>query len=125
MVNNIIAKIRRTNTEEFIWIVYFFLVGANLYATELRKDNITKEDSTITKKSYQISTATLVIAFLIYVYFVYITYEDVKKFKREMNKRETYLSELALIGAILFLVGGGIAIYVLYNHSLDDDIALI
>ena len=40
MVNNIIAKIRRTNTEEFIWIVYFFLVGANLYATELRKDNI-------------------------------------------------------------------------------------
>lgn len=125
MVNSVIAKINRTNAEEFIWIVYFFLIGANLYATEVKKDNINKEDPKQSKKVSKIFLTTLSIAFLIYIYFVYVNYEDIKKYKKEMNKKEVYLSELSLIGAILFLVGGAIGIYVLYNHSLDEDIALI
>ena len=74
------------------------------------------------KKYKTINITIFVVALFIYVYFVFINYEDVATLKKEVTKKEVILTHASLIAALLFLIGGIIALFVEINRTsgLDD-----
>ena len=70
-------------------------------------------------KYKNINTTILIVAFFIYLYYVILSYDALKNGKYSFN------SFLRLVGAILFLVAGGIYVYADYssnNESVDIEI---
>ena len=76
------------------------------------------------KKNYQIykqiNITIFVVAFFIYLYFLYRNYKNVSELKKTIsNNKKVLYAQLNLIAAILFLVGG---ILYLYTESNDIDV---
>ena len=78
------------------------------------------------KKFKLINITIFIVAFFIYFYFVIINYQDINSLKKEATKKEVITSHVALIAALLFLVGGIINIWVELNRDTpDEDVGII
>lgn len=125
MVNDVLIKLKRLDENDFIWLVYIFIILANLYSDNIAKKDLINSSNVNDNKVNNINLITLVIAFLIYLFFVFRNYKDLEEYKNKLNCKTLKLAEIRLVGSILFLVGGAIAIYVTYKKGIDDEIALI
>jgi len=113
------VKLRDIRIENFIWIVYLFISAAALLSNYFETDYIktkNKKDYYIYKK---INITIFIIAFFIYLYFLYRNYKNVSELKKTIsNNKKVLYSQINLIAAILFLIGG---ILYLYTESNDID----
>lgn len=109
---NINARLNRVKNEDLVWIIYFFIIIAALYSNSLEKDYYLTNNTSIFKKSKNINTIILTVAFFIYLYFVLIDTEDLSQMEKNFNNKEYCLRYAHLIAALLFLIGGFIFIIV-------------
>ena len=119
------AKLQATAIEDIIWIIYFFIIIANLYSNYLERDYIKNKNPQSRVLFKNINKAVLIIAFLIYLYFVYQSYDSVKNLKNNTSDKQVFLTNLTLISAILFLIAGALNIFIDNNSIYDDEIGLI
>lgn len=119
---NIGIKLQRIRNEDMIWIVYLFIAIAAIISDKFERDFILTNDKMAKKKYRIINITVLTIVLFIYIYFVFINYEDVATLKKEVTKKEVILTHASLIAALLFLIGGIIALFVEINRTsgLDD-----
>lgn len=124
-MNNIYQKIRETQIEDIIWIVYFFIIVANLYSNYLQRDYIKNHNKRSRNLFRNINMYVLIIAFFIYIYFVFLSYKSVQNLRKDATDKKVFLTNLTLISAILFLIGGALNIFIQKNSVTDDEIGLI
>lgn len=117
---NIGVKLQRINTEDFIWVIYFFIALAAIISDNYEKNFLLTKNPESKKRFKTINITIFIVALFIYVYFVFINYEDIKALKRDASKKEVLNQHLSLISALLFLVGGAIALYVELNGDAQD-----
>ena len=125
MNKSIAQKIRETEIEDIIWIVYLFIIAANLYSNYLERDYIKNNNPQSRDLFRKINKYVLIVAFIIYLYFVYQSYDSVKNLKENASDKKVFLTNLTLITAILFLIAGGINIFIQNNSVFDDEIGLV
>lgn len=125
MNNSIKEKLQKTAIEDIIWLIYLFIIGANLYSNYLQRDYIQNHNIQSRDLFRNINKYVLIIAFFIYLYFVYDSYESVKNLKENASQKKTFLTNLTLISAILFLIAGALNIFIDNNSTTDDEIGLI
>ncbi len=125
MTNTILNRLKGTNIRDIIWIVYFFLIIANLYSDYLQRDYICNHNLKSRDLFRNINKYVLIVAFFIYLYFVYDSYESIKNLQNNASDKKVFLTHLALISAILFLIAGALNIFIQNNSITDDDIGLI
>ena len=125
MKNTIAQKLRETAIEDIIWIVYLFIIGANLYSNYLERDYIKNHNLQSRDLFRNINKYVLIVAFIIYLYFVYQSYESIKNLKNNASNKKVFLTNLTLISAILFLIAGALNIFIQNNSGFDDEIGLI
>lgn len=113
-------KLQRINTEDFIWVIYFFIALFAIISDTYEKKFLINNDKKAQKTYKTINITIFIVALFIYVYFVFINYQDVNEFKREASKKEVLNQHLSLISALLFLVGGAIALYVELTGDTPD-----
>lgn len=118
------VKLRDIQIENFIWIIYLFISAAallsNYYESDYLKTNNIKEYK-IYKK---INITIFIIAIFIYLYFLYKNYKNVTELKKTIsNNKEVLYSEINLIAAILFLVGGILYLYT-ESNNIDTEIGI-
>ncbi|MDE5539283.1 MAG: hypothetical protein K2J20_02210, partial [Bacilli bacterium] len=119
------VKLQRLKQEDWIWIIYFFIVIGALLSNHFERKFLFSENGEDQKKFKLLNIAIFCVAFFIYLYFVLINYEDVMSLKREATKKEVITSHVALIAAILFLVGGALNIWVELNQDTPpEDVGL-
>ena len=70
-MNDISKKLKRLRNEDFIWIVYFFIVVFALYSNKLDRDYLLKKDNEAYKREKYINITIFFIAFFIYLYFLF------------------------------------------------------
>lgn len=123
---NIGFKLKRIKEENFIWLIYFFIIIAALLSNAY-EEYFLKTNNYHNQKIYQTLNITIFcVAFFIYLYFVIITYEDVEQLKKTSTKKEVINAHLKLIAALLFLVAGGIALYAeLTKDTPDTDLGIV
>lgn len=122
---NIGVKLNRLNQEDFIWIIYAFIVLAALYSNNLERDYYTKHEKKAFYKQKAINVTILVIAFFIYLYFVIIITDDLNHMEKNFQNKDYLINLARLVGAILFLVGGAIQVVIEAIQSEPDEIGFI
>lgn len=118
------VKLRDIHIENFIWVIYLFISAAALLSNYYESDYI----KTNNKKDYQtykqINITIFVVAFFIYIYFLYKNYKNVTELKKTIsNNKKVLYAELNLIAAILFLVGGAIYLYT-ESNNIESEIGI-
>ncbi len=124
-MDNIAKKLRETAIEDIIWLVYLFIIGANLYSNYLERDYIKNNNIQSRDLFRKINKYVLIIAFLIYLYFVYQSYDSIRNLKQNASDKKVFLTNLTLISAILFLIAGALNIFIQNNSVFDDEIGLV
>lgn len=125
MNNNIAQKLKETAIEDIIWLVYFFIIVANLYSNYLERDYIKNHNLKSRDLFRNINQYVLIIAFIIYLYFVYQSYNSIRNLKENASQKKVFLTHLTLISAILFLIAGALNIFIQNNSVFDDEIGLV
>lgn len=125
MNNTLLKKLKEIKTEDLIWIVYFFIIVANLYSNFLERDYIKNKNIKSRNLFRNINLYVLIIAFFIYLYFVFLSYDSVKNLRKDATDKKVFLTHLTLISAILFLIAGALNIFIQKNSFGDDEIGLI
>lgn len=118
MNQNKIRNLQNLEIDDFIWYIYIFIVVASLYSNKLEREYLLSGNMEKYREFHSINLVVLTIGFLIYVYFVYRGYEL-------YQKKRDYKSTLNLISAILFLVAGGILLYLeLQGGDLENELGI-
>lgn len=115
------VKLQRLRREDFIWVIYFFIALFAIISDSFeRKFSLNNKDLKSQKIYKTINITIFIVVLFIYVYFVLINYEDVQALKKEATKKEGLNKHLSLISALLFLVGGSLALYVELTGGTPD-----
>ena len=116
---NIFNRLQRLNSENKIWIIYFFIAAFALLANHYEKDFLLKRNINDYQKEKTIHIVIFLVAFFIYLYFVLVFTEDLNNMEKNFNNAKYRNTFLQLIAALLFLIGG--AIY-LVQEVLNNEI---
>ena len=123
---NIIKNIDRIKIEDFIWYIYFFIIGFNLYSNYLEKKYILENDIVARNKFRMINCAVLFVSLIIYFYFMSSTYSSLKNTDYVNTEAKKQLQSIAFVASILFVIGGLLTLYVAFNiNTFDEEIAVI
>lgn len=104
---DILNKLKVLKTEDFIWFTYFFIAIFAVISNAYERNYVITGSTNSFKKSKTINISLFLITFFIYLYFVLLFYDDLKK-SRTLSPKELQSAELKFIAALLFLLGGGI-----------------
>ncbi len=105
---DILNRLKRLKTEDFIWIIYFFIAAFAIISNAFEKDYIKTNNITSFRKSKNINIVLFFIAFFIYLYFVLLFTKDLSNMERNFNNPKYRNTFLQLIASLLFLIGGAI-----------------
>ena len=123
---NIGVKLQRISEENFIWVVYFFIIIAALLSNAYEKYFLETGDFRKQKIFKTLNITIFCVAFFIYLYFVVISYQNVQELRESSTKKEVLSAHMQLIASLLFLVAGGIALLAEINREdPDSDIGVV
>lgn len=112
-----LRKLNLLKKEDFIWLVYYFVITASLISNSFERNYVITNNQNSLNKVKKINTTILIIAFLIYLYFVTLTIENFDILKANGTNKDIRIANERLIANILFLVAGAYAIYVDFDSN--------
>jgi len=113
MDSEIEQRLNGLNVDDIVWYIYIFIAVAALFSNKIEKEFVVTNNKTKEKEFHAINLVVLTIAFGIYVFFVFRSFHT---YKNNKNTKST----INLIASILFLVAGGIFLW-LELFSADDE----
>ena len=123
-MDNWARDLKLLKEEDIIWYIYFFIVLFALIANSFEEKYIFTKNKEDRQKGRNINITLLVIAFIIYLYYVVIAIQDINIAKFKDEKRQKVALE-RLITTLVFLIGGALSIYAeLDDNSGDVDLAI-
>ncbi len=116
--------LRLLKEEDIIWYIYFFIVLFALIANSFEEKYIYTKNKQDRQKGRNINIVLLIIAFIIYLYYVIIAIEDMQISQNRDARRQKVALE-RLITTLVFLIGGALSIYTeLDDNAGDVDLAI-
>ena len=125
-MEEVIKKLKQLKTEDFIWIIYFFIAAFVILSNNYeRKYLLNKQNIEAYKKEKTINITVFIVVFFIYLYFVLLISQDLNSMEKNFNNPNYRNTFLKLIASLLFLVGGAIFIFQEINSNELDEIGFI
>lgn len=122
-MNDIEKRLKQIDVENFVWIIYFFIICLCLIANKYEKRYFCFNDQKAKDTYRKLTIIIFIIAVIIYIYFFYDNYKDVRVLKTT-NQKTIRLSNLSLLGSTLVLISGLIFLYIAFvDTELDIEIA--
>ena len=104
-------RLKEIKINDFIFIIYIVLSITAIICNNIEEKNI-KNGEGDTKIISSIRTAIVIVGILIYIYFTYTSYQNVKNSNKNTNVKDTKANNYVLLSSILFLIGSIIILYV-------------
>lgn len=124
-MNALDRKLKLLNEEDFIWLVYFFVIIFAIISNKNERIYLLFNDQKYGNKAKNINSIILIVAFVIYLYFVIVAYNNLNSLKLNGFNQNYRVAFERLIANILFLVAGAIAIYADWDsNTTGTDIAV-
>ena len=116
--------LKKIEIENYIWILYLVIIGLSFFANSLEKDFIINNDIK-SKDNYRITNIIIFsIVLLVYFYFTYENYKDLKSLNCGDSYKKIKLTNLEFIGSFLVLISGIIFLYCVYEDTdIETEIA--
>ena len=122
---DVLNRLKQLRTEDFIWIIYFFIAAFAIISNVFEKDYILTRNSNSFKKSKTIIIVLFFIAFFIYLYFVLLFTRDLSNMEKNFNNVRYRNKLLQVIASLLFLIGGAIYLIQEVISNEGDEIGFI
>ena len=118
-----IERINQIKIENFIWLICIILIGISLYGNYYEEKYFKYYQEQDKEKYRSALIFVFSIAMIIYIYFLYDSYQSYIKAK-SLDEKSQKLSTLNLLTSILFAIGGSILLYIsLTDENLDTEIS--
>ena len=102
-------KIKETRIEDFIFIIYYFIITLSLIANKIERNYLTNHRPKDREKYRNLLYIIFGIVTLVYIYYTYSSYKDLKN----SSIKDRYLNELSLLASLLVLISGFIYLYII------------
>jgi len=110
-------KLNQIMIEDYIWIIYLGIIFMSYYANSLEKKYYLKKDIQSKKKYREVMISIFSILLLVYLYFFYSSYQDLKNLKPSDSPKKKRLIVLSFIASLLLVISGIIFLYI----AIKDD----
>ena len=120
-MDDINKKLKELKIENFIWVIYIFIIILSWYSNYLEKNYFLYNDLYSKEKYRKILILIFSILLIVYLYFLKSSYDDLKNNNENKNKNLVFLS---FIGSLLIAISGFIFLYIAYaDKNIDVEIA--
>ena len=111
-MEDIEKRLQQIRIENFIWIVYFFIIALCLYGNYFEKEYFLTGNQ-INKETYRkITILIFCVAIIFYIYFVADNWKEYQSLNSCDSKEKIKYTQLNLIGSTLILISGLIFLYI-------------
>ena len=125
-MEEVIKKLKQLKTEDFIWIIYFFIAAFAILSNNYeRKYLLNKQNIEAYKKEKTINITVFIVVFFIYLYFVLLISQDLNSIEKNFNNPNYRNTFLKLIASLLFFFFLAIFIFQEINSNELDEIGFI
>lgn len=116
--------LEKIKIENWIWILYLFLIGFSFYSNYLETQYI-KTNDIEAKEEYRKSVIIIFsIALLVYLYFFEDNLKDVAHLTPFDNPKKIFLNKANLLASTLIVIAGCIFLFIaIFDTELDTEIA--
>lgn len=105
-------KLKQINTEDFIWVIYLFIILFSYVANNLERKYYLSGDEYDKLKYRKIMITIFFVLLILYIYFLKDAYNELKKLKQTDNYKKKLLVTLGFIASFLFTISGTIFLYI-------------
>lgn len=116
--------LEKIKIENWIWILYLFLIGFSFYSNYLETEYI-KTNNVEAKEKYRRSIIIIFsIALLVYLYFFEDNLKDVADLTVFDSPKKVFLNKANLLASTLIVIAGCIFLFIaIFDTELDTEIA--
>ncbi len=116
--------LQKIKIENWIWILYLFLIGFSFYSNYLETEYI-KTESCDAKEKYRKSLIIIFsVAIFVYFYFFKDSLEDIKNQNPCDSPKKIFLENANFLASTLILIAGCIFLYIaITDTNLDIELA--
>lgn len=116
--------LKEIETENFIWIIYLFLIGLSFLANKFEKDYYINGNITDKEKYRIINIFIFTVALIIYIYFFKGNIDTVNKLNCGDSYDKIFFNKLNLFSTSLIVIAGIIFLYIAINDkNLETEIS--
>ena len=117
-------KLKILNTEDYIWLIYIGIIFMSWYSNSLERKYFTENDIESKTKYQKIMVLIFTILFVIYLYFLKESINDIKNLKPWDTPKKKNLVYLSFLGSLLIAISGFIFLYIsIVDENLDIELA--
>ena len=122
MSNNAIKdKLNELKIEDFIWVIYLGIIFMSWYSNSLERKYYLFNDNISKDKYRKIIISIFSILVVVYGYFLYSAFSDVKNINKYKEKKKRELIMSSFIAALLIFISGLIYLSI---AILDEDLTV-
>lgn len=116
--------IQEIETENFIWIVYLFIIGISFVANFYEKKYYTLRDKKAKERYRTLNIFVFSVALVIYLYFFKENYQSLKNLNCFDSENKIRFNSLNYFASILITIAGIILLYIaVFDKNLDTEIS--
>lgn len=104
-MKDVFESLKELNTEDKIWITYFFLAGFAIYSNHLERVSILNQNKNARLHSKTINITLLSIGFFIYLYFFFLAYKNLKELAPNASPKELLAENIQFLATVFLLTG--------------------
>lgn len=123
-MNDIYETLQEIETENFIWVIYLFIIGVSFLANYYEA-NYYKTANIDSKDKYRIlNIFVFSVALIIYLYFFKSNHDKVRNLNCFDSKEKIIFNELNYLASILIVIAGIILLYIaIFDKNLETEIS--
>lgn len=120
-MDDINQRLKELKIEEFVWIIYIFIIFLSFYANKIERNYFLTNDNYNKRKYQNLTIIIFSIVIPVYIYFFKSSYQE---YKNNKNKETANLSLLSLLGSTLILISGCLFLYIaIKDENIDIELA--
>lgn len=123
-MNNTKEIINEIETENFIWIIYFLIIGLSFLANSFEKDYYINNNLESKDIYRMINIFIFSVVLIVYLYFFKGNFKVINELSIFDSYKKKRFNELNFIASALIVIAGVIFLYIaIYDENLDTEIA--
>jgi hypothetical protein len=121
MNDSIKKRIQQIDIENYIWIVYLFIIGFSFYANKLEKDYFLDHNIKSKERYRKINASIFAVLIVVYSYF---EKESIESLFQKKNTKVHQYDILSFIATSAVLLSGILFFYIIIvDKDIDEEIA--
>lgn len=122
--SDIEEKLKQLKVEDFIWLIYIFIIFLSWYSNDLERDYFINKNEESKDKYRKTIIFIFLVLTIVYTYFLKNSIDDIRGIKPTDTDEKKSLIYLSFLGSLLIFISGLIFLYIAFkDKNIDVELA--